>query len=121
MDLPSISLNGRLYIRADLVPRDSVSSEIRATRVVSAVAESYGCEPSMITGRDRSENMLKVRAAAICLMAELAMSWSAIGRSLGNRNHTTVRHAHNKHAGDPWVSGLAEKARAILGKGGFAC
>ena len=121
MELATISLNGCLYIRADLVPRDSVNSEARAKRIVLAVAESYGCDPSRITGPDKSGSMPKVRAAAICLMAELAMSWSAIGRSLGNRNHTTVRHAHNKHAGDPWVSGIAEKARAILGKGGFAC
>ena len=121
MELATISLNGCLYIRADLVPRDSVNSEARAKRIVLAVAESYGCDPSRITGPDKSGSMPKVRAAAICLMAELAMSWSAIGRSLGNRNHTTVRHAHNKHAGDPWVSGIAERARAILGKGGFAC
>ncbi len=80
----------------DLLPqRKSLSTD----QVVSAVAESFGLETDMLTGRGRSQEVALPRQVAMYLMRQEAnASLPQIGLALGGRDHTTVMYACDKVA-----------------------
>ena len=64
---------------------------------VAAAARISGVSPAMICGPARTPNVVRVRDALIwSAMMALGVSYSEIGRRLGNRDHSTIRIAFNR-------------------------
>jgi len=106
----NLTIDGTLYIRADLVSVDEVNMQRMAERIISAVASVHGHDPGAIRGVGRRQPLPKLRAAVILLMVERGYSWVAIGREL-RRNHSTVIACANTYQENEWVTNVALKAR----------
>ncbi len=67
---------------------------VKAQRILSAVAKDTGYTPSMLRGRKRFRLITRARDIATFLLQErLGMSLTAIAAELGGRDHATVLHA----------------------------
>ncbi len=67
--------------------------------IIAAVADFYGVAVGDLIGPRRSKGLVKPRQIAMYLMREeTSASLPQIGAALGNRDHTTVLHGHNKVA-----------------------
>ena len=65
--------------------------------IISVVSEHYGVSTSDLAGNKRSNRIVVPRQIAMYLCRELIdTSLKAIGKSLGNRDHTTVMHGIEK-------------------------
>ena len=67
---------------------------ITGQQVIAAVAEDAGLYVSVLTGQSRIRSVARPRQVAGYLMRRLCphLSYPAIGRQLGNRDHTTILH-----------------------------
>lgn len=62
--------------------------------IVAAVAKYYGIKESELTGKRRTQNVIRPRQLAMSLAKDLtSLSLSAIGESIGKRDHSTVINA----------------------------
>ena len=62
--------------------------------LVAVVAQAYGLSSGQICGRSRSQGVVEARQVAMHLLREAhGLSYSAIGKEVGDRDPTTVRHA----------------------------
>jgi chromosomal replication initiator protein len=69
--------------------------------IVEVVAEHYNITPSEIYSKDKSRNISYPRQIVMYLCRRLTeLSVTEIGKSLGNRDHSTVLHGYDKIAGD---------------------
>ena len=67
------------------------------SRILEAVATTVGIELEDLTGSSRKKALVKARHIAIFLIREsTSLSLPEIGRLMGNRDHTTIYHAHQK-------------------------
>lgn len=68
---------------------------ITGQQVIAAVAEDTGLHLGVLIGQSRIRQVARPRQAAAYLMRRLCphLSYPAIGRLLGNRDHTTMLHA----------------------------
>lgn len=66
-------------------------------RIVEIVAFEFGIAPKQLTGVLRTQPYTTARFVAVGLFVEMTqMSLPAIGRRLGNRDHTTILHARER-------------------------
>ena len=66
-------------------------------RILETVATTVGIELEDLTGSSRKKALVKARHIAIFLIREnTSLSLPEIGRLMGNRDHTTIYHAHQK-------------------------
>ncbi len=80
---------------ADLV--DSSTKAISPDEIVNTIAGYYGFSPLEIQGASRKRPLVEARQVAMYVFRELTdLSFPAIGKEFGNRDHTTVMHAVNK-------------------------
>jgi chromosomal replication initiator protein len=79
---------------ADTVsPQQALSIE----EIIDGVARFYHLEPDDLTGARRTKDLALARQVAMYLAREeTSSSLVHIGVSLGNRDHTTVMHGHDK-------------------------
>lgn len=74
---------------------------ITAELIVEVVAEHYNLTPADIYSKDKSRNVSYPRQIVMYLCRRLTdMSVTEIGKSLGNRDHSTVLHGYDKIASD---------------------
>lgn len=80
---------------SDLV--ESSSKVISPEEIVNTIAEYYGFAPLELQGASRKRPLVEARQVAMYVFRELTdLSFPAIGKEFGNRDHTTVMHAVNK-------------------------
>jgi chromosomal replication initiator protein len=69
--------------------------------IVEIVSEHYNLTPAEIYSKDKSRNISFPRQIVMYLSRRLTdLSVTEIGKSLGNRDHSTVLHGYDKVAGD---------------------
>ncbi len=69
--------------------------------IVDVVAEHHNLTPAEIYSKDKSRNISYPRQIVMYLCRRLTdLSVTEIGKSLGNRDHSTVLHGYDKVAGD---------------------
>jgi chromosomal replication initiator protein len=74
---------------------------ITAELIVEVVAEHHNITPSDIYSKDKSRNVSYPRQIVMYLCRKLTdMSVTDIGKTLGNRDHSTVLHGYDKVAAD---------------------
>ena len=79
----------------DLV--DSTSKSISPTEIIDTISSYYGLSSLEIQGASRKRPLVEARQVAMYVFRELtSLSFPAIGKEFGNRDHTTVMHAVNK-------------------------
>lgn len=88
---------------------DSASRSISPAAILEKVSERYGFSVEEITGKSRRRPLVTARQVAMYVVRELTdMSYPAIGRVFGDRDHTTVMHAVSK------VEALMAERKAIF-------
>lgn len=112
MSKRTYNIDGEIYIRADLVKADEVNIEAMATRVLKAVGAVTELDPAVIAGKGRREPLPTARAAAIWLLRDRGLSWSAVGRLL-SRNHSTVM-SYRSRMDTPEVAAIVVLAHGLL-------
>lgn len=94
LDLAYLSLGDLLTMKQKQVPPPEI--------VISQVCSFYGIENQALVSKRRDKKITDARQVAIYLLRECTqMSLKDIGSLVGNRDHTTVRHA--------WAKVLKEK------------
>jgi chromosomal replication initiator protein len=84
----------------DITPAPSQNS-LTPEQVMRVVAERFQLTPADLMGRKRDQPTALARQVAMYLLKEAShCSLAHIGLEFGNRNHTTVLHAHRKIASD---------------------
>lgn len=74
---------------------------ITAELIIEVVAEHYNITPAEIYSKDKSRNVSYPRQIVMYLCRRLTeMSVTEIGKTLGNRDHSTVLHGYDKVFGD---------------------
>jgi chromosomal replication initiator protein len=69
--------------------------------IVEVVAEHHNLTPAEIYAKDKSRNISYPRQIVMYLCRRLTdLSVTEIGKSLGNRDHSTVLHGYDKVASD---------------------
>lgn len=105
MDLASEALDDSM----DSSPRRKPS----ITTVINAVARHFDVPPDALTGQKRDKLTAKARhIAEYLLREEAACSYSAIGKALGNRDHTSVMRGCEKIEGE--IEGNSTLRRDVL-------
>ena len=67
------------------------------SRILNAVADEFGITVTDVTGSKRTDVNCMARFVAVGLMVEMThLSFPAIGKRLGGRDHTTILHARNR-------------------------
>ncbi len=88
---------------------ESASRSISPAAILEKVSERYGFSIEEITGKSRRRPLVTARQVAMYVVRELTdMSYPAIGRVFGDRDHTTVMHAVSK------VEALMAERKAIF-------
>jgi chromosomal replication initiator protein len=68
---------------------------ITVKAIIKACCKQFGLSADEMTGQGRKSNIAQARQVAMYLAREhTQLSWKAIGKHLGNRDHTTVMHGH---------------------------
>ncbi len=94
VELATVALQGMLINQRECTPLS----------VIEAVADFYSLTTDDITGRSRSQKVVKPRQIAVYLARqETNASLPQIGAALGGRDHTTVLYSFNK------INDLAER------------
>jgi len=77
---------------------EEVTPRLTAGFIIQEVAKAYGVEARMLTSPRRHKEYVRPRQVAMWLTKQLipAYSMPQIGRAFGNRDHTTVMHAHHR-------------------------
>lgn len=80
----------------DLVDLSSTKA-ISPIEIIASIADFYGFSPLEIQGASRKRPLVEARQVAMYVFRELTnLSFPAIGKEFGNRDHTTVMHAVSK-------------------------
>ncbi len=80
---------------ADMV--DIYVKAITPDEIIETISAYYGLTPLEIQGASRKRPLVEARQVAMYVFRELTdLSFPAIGKEFGNRDHTTVMHAVNK-------------------------
>ncbi|HMJ75164.1 MAG TPA: chromosomal replication initiator protein DnaA [Iamia sp.] len=88
---------------------DSASRSVTTAMILDKVSERYGFTVEEITGKSRRRPLVTARQVAMYVVRELTeLSYPAIGREFGDRDHTTVMHAVSK------IEALMAERKAIF-------
>lgn len=87
--------------------------------IITAVASAHRVSPEDITGGSRKPHFVHARQHACALLREFtALSYPAIGRAIGGRDHATVLHGVQRWTQRGHVyANEDKKARQMLGVG----
>ena len=78
------------------VPDDPEPEACSVERVQALTAEAFGVSAEALLRKDRRATVARARQVAMFLARELTdQSFPELGRAFGNRNHSTVLHAHH--------------------------
>jgi chromosomal replication initiation ATPase DnaA len=108
----------RRLIEAALLEDDSNEIVFEPPRsgidaLVERVATAFGVEIAELLGHRRTYLEVEARHVAMALCrAELGLSYPAIARAFGGRDHTTVMHAVNRVANSPTLSARMQQLRS---------
>jgi chromosomal replication initiator protein len=61
-----------------------------ARRVIAQISQAFGVSLGDLTGPKRHQRIYLARMAAAKAMRETGMTFAAIGKALGGRDHTTI-------------------------------
>ena len=76
---------------------ESGAEEITPASVINAVTGFYGLTKSELVGKCKKQELVLPRQVCCYLMCELlSLPLMAIGKELGNRNHTTILYSRDK-------------------------
>lgn len=70
-----------------------ITNPRRAVRILDVAGSRFGVTWEELLSRDRTAHLANARHVAAWLMRQAGMSYPAIGRALGGRDHTTAMHA----------------------------
>ncbi len=88
---------------------DSQSRTVSPAMILEKVSQRYGFTVEEITGKSRRRPLVTARQVAMYVIRELTdLSYPAIARDFGNRDHTTVMHAVSK------IEALMAERKAIF-------
>ena len=91
-----LELELAIKVLADIVT-DGEPRPITLNRIVDATIEMFGFSRSELTGKRRHRVLVTARQISMYVCRELTdLSYPAIAREFGNRDHTTVIHAVDK-------------------------
>lgn len=91
-----LELDLAVKVLADIVT-DGEPRPITLDRIVEATVEMFGFPHSELTGKRRHRALVTARQISMYVCRELTdLSYPAIAREFGNRDHTTVIHAVDK-------------------------
>lgn len=86
-------------------------------QIINDVARYYGITPDELIQGDRHRAFADPRhVAAYCLRVRLGLSYSIIGRMLGDRCHSTIIYACHKVGGWVRLPQLNRNAAAFISK-----
>ena len=87
---------------------DSQPGPITATLILDKTSQMFGFSLDEITGKSRRRPLVTARQISMYVFRELTdLSYPAIAREFGGRDHTTVIHAVEK------IGGLMKERRSI--------
>ena len=101
---------------------DNTPRQVNAPMIISAVAEHYNVTVADLQSKKRSKEYALPRQIAMYLIREMTtLSTTAIGRELGDRDHTTVMHGCDKInevlASDPTFRRSLDELKEAIAKG----
>lgn len=92
-----IDLESTEQVLADLLSDPAHERGIRPREIIDVTAAFYSIELSEILGESRRRPLAHARQIAMYLVREMTdLSYPAIGKEFGGRDHTTVMHAVEK-------------------------
>lgn len=117
-DLDGI-LSNSLTSKASFLPAQNPGAATE--RIMHAVCRYFGLDKADVLGVSRQRDISTARQIIMWFYKyDLDLSYPAIGRLFGNRDHTTVMHAANKikklYASDPKMKEKLEIIRTMLAK-----
>jgi len=78
--------------------QDENTIDQMASRIIDAVAEEFEMPTTVLCSNSRKQTVVMARGVAIWLLRTmLGISYQSIGKRFGNRDHTTILHAFQKH------------------------
>lgn len=78
--------------------QDQSTIDAMASRIVEMVSREFELTPTVVCSNSRKQTVVLARGVAVWLMRKmLGFSYHAIGKRMGNRDHTTVMHAFQKY------------------------
>ena len=81
------------FLSHDLEAISEPIKTLNSEEIIQIVSEYFSITPDQIKGKKRNKNLLIPRQIVMYLLREeTSMSFSAIGKILGNRDHSTVLH-----------------------------
>lgn len=79
------------------IPERSVIYIPKVTRALLAIADEFGITTDLLISDSRKHDICVARFFAVALLIETtSMSFPAIGRRLGGRDHTTIMHSRDQ-------------------------
>ena len=111
-----VSMNEvKMLIKNNIKPKKHLAIE----EIVKMIAEFYSLEPEKIYDKTRKKEIVYVRQIVMYILREFFnISYPAIGKEIGGRDHTTVIHSYEKvqeHLkDDPNLQQEIDQLRAIL-------
>ncbi len=88
---------------------------LRPEEIIDAVARYYKVEPVVLKGKSRGEKIVLPRQLAMYLLREeIGVSLVAVGKLLGDRDHTTVMHGCKRIAADLMASDQLRRELAAI-------
>ena len=105
----------KMLIKNNVKPKKHLAIE----EIVKMIAEFYSLEPGKIYDKTRKKEIVYVRQIVMYILREyFNISYPAIGKEIGGREHTTVIHSYEKvqeHLkDDPNLQQEIDQLRAIL-------
>jgi len=78
--------------------QDESTLETMASRIIDMVADEFDLTPTVLCSNSRKQTVVLARGVTVWLMRKmLGFSYHAIGKRMGNRDHTTILHAFQKY------------------------
>ena len=92
-DLEETKSNSGVY----LLPQKQVTEIVEEDDIIATFAKHFGLEKEIILSKTRKREIVEVRDLIAYFLREYAdMSFPAIGKLLGGRDHTTIIYSYNK-------------------------
>ncbi len=116
-ELKNFSADGASSPAVTLQPRPTVNVNLK--QILAVTARYFNVTQAAITGPSRRSSLVEARNVVVHLARRLtSLSYAAIGRGLGGRDHTTIMHADRRMAdrvaSDPTVYQAIDELERVL-------